>query len=73
MSFQTMITITPDPDGVHCGECRHRPEDLSPWCLMYRQWTLGIPQERCPACLAAEKASRMEHVRQVLTGEVDHV
>ena len=55
--FETTIRITPDADGVHCGECRlcfYRPRPFSADGLT----TDSGGTVRCPACLAAEKAYR---------------
>lgn len=61
MSFKVEIEITPDADGVHCGECQQRPSRGVCWCWHYKAQVLWLSDPkpiRCPACLAVEKAWR---------------
>jgi len=69
MTFKTEIEITPDPDGIHCGECQFQV-DFGPGCPGHcEMWSAALAYHlrphcttdlyiRCPACLAAEQESR---------------
>ena len=63
---QILLTITPDPDGVHCGECRWGRPGMSTLplhraCGLFDFTLCRVPDgdnvERCTACLTAERAA----------------
>jgi hypothetical protein len=65
MSFKATITITPHEDGKHCGQCCLCKDDCVRVLLGWPAYSFycdntdhGYQVGRCPACLAAEKASK---------------
>lgn len=71
--FPTTVWITPDPDGVHCGNCKGRA--WTDFRLVCNPFSLGKEQYvelfhdkqgsiRCQACLEAERAWKESQAKE---------